>query len=517
MTLSQGTTDNDTSSQEAPKESSPMDVDSSVKVSKEPSQEPSNEAFKNNGPTPSADSLASIRRSLRKSAFEAVNFDIAPYAAIPYSCAIHSIALTSGPRWLFTGGDDGFVRKFDFLASIEGKLPLTVAQKHSLVDSVTHAGVLNSYWENEQPVLQDELDLLPNTEVKRKEDNLGSYEPKINPVYSLAVQKDGLWLLSGLESGGISLQSAKYQEGSIVHYFPHGTKHNHKERHTTTVSCLTLNSSETGFLSGSWDNKVLQWDLNTGSCVTEYSPTTSQISTLHYRPITGCEINVDTPIEDNDDVDSLFGDSDDENVKTDFQNDLKDRDYQIVKSDHVFMTSSMDGSLNIWDARASASNVLRISVPPTTPPWAMSAVWSVSGDSIFVGRRNATVEEIDLKMPSKRSSNTNPVTNPIRTLRFPSVSGPVSCVRTLFNGRHVLCGSHDNIRLYDIRLHQEEAQASKKSRSKTPFLIIAGHHGGVISDMYIDPTFRFMISASGNRGWQGTSTETVMIYEISIK
>jgi transcriptional activator SPT8 len=39
-------------------------------------------------------------------------------------------------RWVFTGGDDGFVRKYDFFASMGGKTLLTQTQKHAQVESV---------------------------------------------------------------------------------------------------------------------------------------------------------------------------------------------------------------------------------------------------------------------------------------------------------------------------------------------------------------------------------------------
>lgn len=70
--------------------------------------------------------------------------------------------------------------------------------------------------------------------------------------------------------------------------------------------------------------------------------------------------------------------------------------------------------------------------------------------------------------------------------------------------------SHDILRLYDLR----DTRAFK--HSTTPFLIIPGPpRAGVISSLWIDPTSRFMISAAGTRGWEGTSTEVLIGYEIS--
>ncbi|CAG8529217.1 7307_t:CDS:2 [Diversispora eburnea] len=47
------------------------------------------------------------------------------------------------------------------------------------------------------------------------------------------------------------------------------------------------------------------------------------------------------------------------------------------------------------------------------------------------------------------------------------------------------------------------------------FLIIPGHHGGTISQIMVDPNCRYMITTSGNRGWEGSSTEAALFYEIN--
>lgn len=69
---------------------------------------------------------------------------------------------------------------------------------------------------------------------------------------------------------------------------------------------------------------------------------------------------------------------------------------------------------------------------------------------------------------------------------------------------------------YDIlRLHDLTEQNTFK-HSAVPFLIIPGHRGGVISSLYIDPTCRYLISTAGNRGWEGTTTEVLLGYEIGV-
>ena len=63
------------------------------------------------------------------------------------------------------------------------------------------------------------------------------------------------------------------------------------------------------------------------------------------------------------------------------------------------------------------------------------------------------------------------------------------------------------------------------------FKIIPGHHGGMVSQMceftvclfldddhictqVVDPGARFLVSASGNRGWHGEATRTVFVHDI---
>lgn len=73
-----------------------------------------------------------------------------------------------------------------------------------------------------------------------------------------------------------------------------------------------------------------------------------------------------------------------------------------------------------------------------------------------------------------------------------------------------LSASYDILRLYDLR-EQESTKASA-----VPFLIVPGHRTGVISQLYLDPTCSFMISTGGNRGWEGSTTEVLLGYEIGI-
>ena len=66
--------------------------------------------------------------------------------------------------------------------------------------------------------------------------------------------------------------------------------------------------------------------------------------------------------------------------------------------------------------------------------------------------------------------------------------------------------------MYDL----QASDATNRNRSTVPFTIVPGHRGGVLSAIYLDPACRFMLSASGNRGWDSAvGTEVLLGYEIA--
>jgi transcriptional activator SPT8 len=93
-----------------------------------------------------------FRPSVRAEALTAPVYDIVPTIAAPHSTSINAITATPDMRWVFSGGADGYIRKFNWVDTANFKLALTVAQRHPFVDSVTKAGVLMSYWENEEGI-----------------------------------------------------------------------------------------------------------------------------------------------------------------------------------------------------------------------------------------------------------------------------------------------------------------------------------------------------------------------------
>ncbi|KAK6399899.1 Transcription factor spt8, partial [Oleoguttula sp. CCFEE 5521] len=99
-------------------------------------------------------SVASFIPPTRPEAFSAQAYDIVPTMAAPQGTSINCIATTPDMHWVFSGGTDGYVRMFNWVDTANGKVPLTVAQKHPFVDSVMKAGSLVTYWENEEPVMR---------------------------------------------------------------------------------------------------------------------------------------------------------------------------------------------------------------------------------------------------------------------------------------------------------------------------------------------------------------------------
>ncbi|TKA68804.1 hypothetical protein B0A55_09014, partial [Friedmanniomyces simplex] len=212
--------------------------------------------------SPRAGIVASYIPPPRPEALKAQAYEIIPTMAAPQGTSINAVAATPDMRWVFSGGTDGYVRMFNWVETANGKVPLTVAQKHPFVDSVMKAGSLLTYWENEDASMRT-----PN-----RSDEAGKWT---SPVYSLAVQHEALWLLSGLESGGINLQTCRHQAGTPITTL---------KEHTSAVSVLTLSHNETQLLSGSWDKNIHDWDLHTGKVKRSFHGADGQISAVEIRP-----------------------------------------------------------------------------------------------------------------------------------------------------------------------------------------------------------------------------------------
>ncbi|GAB1215748.1 hypothetical protein ATERTT37_004944 [Aspergillus terreus] len=478
------------------------------------------------------DPVSAFHPSVRPECLTASTYDIVPTTAAPHSTSINAVTATADMRWVFSGGSDGYVRKFNWVDSINSKLMLTVAQRHPFVDSVVKAGVVMTYWEN--------MD--------------GN---SVSPVYSLASHSEGLWLLSGLESGAIRLQSVRHDEGRELALL---------QQHTSAVSVLSLTSDEKTLLSGGWDKRVFDWDLNTGQTRRTFGGSAGQISSMEIRPESSLPVPKDSTeipqtngtyssnnqasvnnsfnftdgANDQTDAgdasnqqagspadslfggaDSLFGDADgtggdgaggagnefgmyeddefgkalangvlpdadapgepdtmdeqngipevptsqmdlndsntDANAATQqsesqatampngtsqpvvnglphaeeleppIQNQDASQSESSTSSDNVFLAASIDGTIRVWDRR-QPEPVSRIT-PYNSPPWCMNACWSPDGNYIYAGRRNGTVEEFSLHKGLR---------DPTRVFKFPQGSGPVTALKAMPNGRHLV-------------------------------------------------------------------------------
>ena len=94
----------------------------------------------------------------------------------------------------------------------------------------------------------------------------------------------------------------------------------------------------------------------------------------------------------------------------------------------------------------------------------MAVSRSVDGTKIYVGRRNEMVDEWDVAGAKK-----------IRELKMPLNSGFVSSVRAMHDGKHLMCASIDNIRMWNLE--------AKTTGQAVPFQIVPGHHGSMISSL----------------------------------
>ncbi|WFD20411.1 Transcription factor spt8 [Malassezia caprae] len=117
-------------------------------------------------------------------------------------------------------------------------------------------------------------------------------------------------------------------------------------------------------------------------------------------------------------------------------------------SSDIFLTSTLSGQVMLWDRRAdtkSKQGVRALELPAGTPPWCTGVCWNHTGDKIYVGRRNETVEEWDVRMlpdttrtDSVDRSHLGRAPKHMRTLRMPRGSGPVSSVLVMPNNRHLV-------------------------------------------------------------------------------
>lgn len=121
------------------------DVGADVEGDQEQTTSPSTQKSSHRQPsTPPARIHRREPPALQPKADTCSSYDIIPVLAAPHATSVNAITATTDMRWVFTGGSDGYIRKFDHFAGMNGKVPLTVAQKHPFVDSVTKVSLLKT-------------------------------------------------------------------------------------------------------------------------------------------------------------------------------------------------------------------------------------------------------------------------------------------------------------------------------------------------------------------------------------
>jgi transcriptional activator SPT8 len=128
---------------------------------------------------------------------------IDPLVFIPHGCHVHALAVPPCGSHLFSGGQDGFVRRIAIYESVTGSAQENLTMKQGghvpVVDKDTDKTTifLAGYWENEDH--KSLLDpSLPPPPLKWGPKSVGN-ATQVSPVYSLAIHNEELWGLSGTE------------------------------------------------------------------------------------------------------------------------------------------------------------------------------------------------------------------------------------------------------------------------------------------------------------------------------
>ncbi|KAF9464759.1 WD40-repeat-containing domain protein [Collybia nuda] len=202
------------------------------------------------------------------SAHQKGSYTVEAVCAIPHPVPTHALASSFCMTHMLTGSDDGYIRNYDIFSAVNGKNFLTAPQRHhsGVVEGIMKSGQLRFWWEN--PALTDvsrlDVDGIPPGE-----------EQNLSPVYSLTMHSDALWALAGTDAGHINLFTVRHEPGRLC-YVMNG--------HRGPVSALSMDHDEKGFFSSGWDGEAIQWDLNTGKRVRNFTAHGAQLAGIAVRP-----------------------------------------------------------------------------------------------------------------------------------------------------------------------------------------------------------------------------------------
>lgn len=158
----------------------------------------------------------------------------------------HTIALPPCSSHLFTGGSDGYIRRYAWYASLRN----TPSERHP---------VLRGYWENLSITAIQARGLLWNMSMQEDPSRIRFGPAGISggttvPVHSLAVQRDEMYCLAGSAEGVINLYSVRLDEGQCRACLGITGK---AHKRNTPVSALALSERDATLVSGGWDKQIL--------------------------------------------------------------------------------------------------------------------------------------------------------------------------------------------------------------------------------------------------------------------
>jgi len=266
------------------------------------------------------------------------------------------------------------------------------------------------------------------------------------PIFSLAVSRDSLWALTGQKGGPIKLWTVRVYEGKCHHVM---------RDHTDTVCSLALFENQSGFISASWDKSLIQWDLNTGQNVRTFK------TNGHASYVTSVG--------------------------------LQSADNQTNNNIPLIVSSGLDGQTLVWDSR---TNEPAAALNPSDPlkPSVYSTCWSPSGETVFCGKKNETLEEWDFRERKMIKSQ--------KIMGY----GAVTHLRAFPNGKYLLCSSEKSSRLFDL----SPQQANKKTGN---FQILPAHLG-TVCDSFIDNDCSYILTTSGSKGLIGNPDNMTFFHQI---
>lgn len=210
----------------------------------------------------------------------------------------HAIALPPCSSSLFTGGSDGYIRRYAWYASLRNH----PSERHP---------ILRGYWENLSITAIQARGLLWNLSMQEDPSRIRFGPAGISggttiPVHSLAVQADEMYCLAGSAEGVVNLYSVRLDEGQCRACLGITGK---AHKRNSPVSALALSEKDATLLSGAWDKQILvsirifisqipsecrlakiagqlqQWDLNAGGqCVRDFVGHKNPISSILFRP-----------------------------------------------------------------------------------------------------------------------------------------------------------------------------------------------------------------------------------------